>query len=164
MGEEDYCDHMSSELYYQWLNIIFAQVEYLLLECIQDLTGGAACFYLASYSYMVDITSPESRTKRLSLLDSFMPIGFFIGLPLGTHIRTHYGYVALYSTAGSVILAAILYVALVLKESIKKEPKSEEETGQRRGKIIVKPNKGKNKKFNIIFFLFVYDIQQVHLK
>ena len=29
----------------------------------KDLTGGAACFYLASYSYMVDITQKESRTR-----------------------------------------------------------------------------------------------------
>ena len=55
------------------------KVEYLLLECLQDLTGGATCFYLASYSYMADITTPETRTRRLSLLDCFMPIGFCIG-------------------------------------------------------------------------------------
>ena len=105
------------------------------MECIQDLTGGAACFYLASYSYMVDITSPETRTKRLSFLDSFMPIGFLIGLPLGTLIRSNFGYVALYLTAACNILTAILYVAFILKESIKKDINDE-------GKITIKPNKG----------------------
>ena len=40
-----------------------AQVEYLLLECLQDLTGGATCFYLASYSYMADITTPDTRIE-----------------------------------------------------------------------------------------------------
>ena len=39
------------------------QVEYLLLECLQDLTGGATCFYLASYSYMADITTPDTRIE-----------------------------------------------------------------------------------------------------
>ena len=64
-----------------------AQVEYLLLECLQDLTGGATCFYLASYSYMSDVTTAETRTRRLSFLDAFMPIGFIIGLPIGTWLR-----------------------------------------------------------------------------
>ena len=109
------------------------------MECIQDLTGGAACFYLASYSYMVDITSPETRTKRLSFLDSFMPIGFLIGLPLGTLIRSNFGYVALYLTAACNILTAILYVAFILKESIKKDTNNDNDEG----KITIKPNKGK---------------------
>ena len=74
---------------------------------------------------MTDITSPETRTKRLSLLDSFMPIGFLIGLPLGTFIRNNYGFVALFFTAALVILSAILYVFFVLKESVQKEPMTE---------------------------------------
>ena len=57
------------------------QVEFLLFECLQDLTGGGPAFYLASYSLMVDITntSPQTRTRRLSILDSFIPIGFLTG-------------------------------------------------------------------------------------
>ena len=43
--------------------LIMRQVEYLLLECLQDLTGGATCFYLASYSYMADITTPDTRIE-----------------------------------------------------------------------------------------------------
>ena len=74
---------------------------------------------------MTDITSPETRTKRLSLLDSFMPIGFLIGLPLGTFIRNNYGFVALFFTAALVILSAILYVFFVLKESVQNEPMTE---------------------------------------
>ena len=60
------------------------QAEYLLLECLQDLTGGSICFYLAIYSYMSDITSSEARSRRLSWLDSFTAIGSCIGLPLGS--------------------------------------------------------------------------------
>ena len=74
------------------------QVEYLLLECLQDLTGGATCFYLASYSYMADITTPDTRTRRLSFLDAFMPIGFIIGLPIGTWLRN--GPVVMFEEAG----------------------------------------------------------------
>ena len=63
---------------------IHDQAEYLLLECLQDLTGGSVCFYLAIYSYMSDITSSEARSRRLSWLDSFTAIGSCIGLPLGS--------------------------------------------------------------------------------
>ena len=36
---------------------------------------------------MSDITTPDTRTRRLSFLDAFMPIGFIIGLPIGTWLR-----------------------------------------------------------------------------
>jgi len=122
------------------LNIVFLvnslffyelKVEYLLFECLQDFTGGAICFYLACYSYMVDITTPELRTRRLSVLDSFMPIGFIVGLPFGTFIKKTLGYVVLYSIASGVIFIAMVYVFFVVKDSRKekkqedKEPKSE---------------------------------------
>ena len=102
------------------------QVEYLLLECLQDLTGGASAFYLACYSLMVDITSPGSRTRRLSFLDSFMPIGFLIGLPLGVYIKNNYGYITVFSIAACIMLTCILYVIFVLKEKKKIVDKSEE--------------------------------------
>ena len=85
------------------------------------MTGGATCFYLASYSYMADVTSPETRTKRLALLDSFMSFGYMMGLPLGTFIKNQYGFVTLFSTASMIILTTILYVIFVLKETVKKE-------------------------------------------
>ena len=112
------------------------KVEYLLLECLQDLMGGATCFYLAAYSYMADITTPETRTRRLSLLDCFMPIGFCIGLPLGTWLRNNHGFVALYLTAGSMVLLAMLYVLFILKESVSRNAKDKGDV------IIVKPDKG----------------------
>merc|ERR1712055_279117 len=95
---------ISSLFGYFVLNIVFLinsfwfyelKVEYLLFECLQDFTGGAICFYLASYSYMVDITKPETRTRRLSILDSFIPVGFIAGLPFGTYIKNNFGLVPL---------------------------------------------------------------------
>ena len=101
-------------------------MEYLLLECLQDLTGGASAFYLACYSLMVDITSPETRTKRLSFLDSFMPIGFLMGLPLGVYIKNNYGYITVFSIASCVMTTCILYVIFMVKEKKKIVDKSEE--------------------------------------
>ena len=75
---------------------------------------------------MVDITSPGNRTRRLSFLDSFMPIGFLIGLPLGVYIKNNYGYITVFSVAACVMLTCILYVIFMVKEKKKIVDKSEE--------------------------------------
>ena len=83
------------------------------------MTGGGICFYLACYSYMVDITTTETRTRRLSILDSFMPIGFIVGLPFGTFIKNNFGLVVLFSIAAGITFIAMVYVFFVVKDSRK---------------------------------------------
>ena len=84
-----------------------------MFECLQDLTGGSVCFYLALYSYMADITS-------------FTAIGSCIGLPLGTYIRNNYGFIAVLSAGGATILVAILYVIFMVQESVVKDNKEDD--------------------------------------
>ena len=95
------------------------------MECLQDLTGGGPAFYLASYSLMVDLTNTGDRTRRLSVLDSFIPIGFLTGLPLGTTIKSQYGYVAVFCAGCIVILLCLLYVFFMVREE--KQEKQEPE-------------------------------------
>ena len=118
-----------------------------MFECLQDLTGGGPAFYLASYSLMVDLTntSPETRTRRLSILDSFIPIGFLTGLPLGTFLKNKFGYVLVFCVGCLAILLCILYVVFVLKEE--KGPSASEK--DKDGELTVKLNKG-------LFFLTSY--------
>ena len=71
---------------------------------------------------MVDITTDKTRTKRLSFLDAFWDLGFLIGVPLGTYIKSHHGYIAVFSTAAAVIFICILYVILIVKEKEKPQP------------------------------------------
>jgi len=92
------------------------RVEYLLFECLQDFTGGHICFYLAAYSYMVDTVHPSTRTWRMSLLDSFMPMGFLVGFPLGTFLNNTYGPTVLYLTGVVIISIAMLYIFFVVKD------------------------------------------------
>ena len=93
------------------------QVEFLLLECLQDMTGGFAAFSLAAYSFMVDITSPTSRTRRLAILDSSMSIGGLIGLQLGTLLKNKFGFIAVFTTGTAVVSVALAYLVFFIKEN-----------------------------------------------
>ena len=128
-----------SDCHYEY---VVPQVEFLLLECLQDLTGGGPAFYLASYSLMVDITNtnPDTRTRRLSILDSFIPIGFLTGLPLGTFLKNQFGYVLVFCVGCLTVLLCILYVVFLLKEEVGPSPGGEDKDGE----LTVKLNKGQS--------------------
>ena len=70
---------------------------------------------------MVDITTPSTRTRRLSILDSAMPVGYIVGLPLGTFIKNSLGYVVLYSISTTVVFFAMVYVGCVVTDNRKQK-------------------------------------------
>ena len=55
----------------------------MLLESLQDLTGGGIVFFVAVRAFVVDITESEDRTARLAIADAVHSIGIIIGTPLG---------------------------------------------------------------------------------
>ena len=127
----------------------------MLFECLQDFTGGAICFYLACYSYMVDITTPETRTRRLSVLDSFMPIGFIVGLPFGTFVKNNYGLVCLYSIAAGIVFIAMVYVFFVVNDSRKNfDEEKKQEVKNTKSDVVLGCNKGEHINCPKIQFLF----------
>ena len=87
------------------------------------MMGGIAAFQLASYSYMVDITTPSTRTRRLAILDSFVSIGGLIGLQLGTFLKKKFGFITVFSIGASLIVVSLLYLVFFVKE--KKREKEE---------------------------------------
>ena len=101
--------------------VVELQVEYLLLECLQDVTGGEAVFWLATYALMADLTTQENRTKRMAVLDAFKYVGMAIGLFLGGIIKSKFGWTPLYLTSLTLILINILYVIVFVKEGSMKE-------------------------------------------
>jgi MFS family permease len=103
------------------LNAVWFQelrVEYLLLECLQDLTGGRAAFFLAVNSYIVDVTSEETRTARFCFLEAAFCVGTMLGNPIGTKIKAAFGFVTLFSINLALSLATMLYIALYIQDSI----------------------------------------------
>ena len=103
------------------INSIFfmeLKVEYILFECLQDLTGGNPIFNLALTSYIADVSSTESRTARLCFVSAVTSFGFMVGGPLGTRIRALFGYVPLFGVNLGLATIAILYSIFVLKDSM----------------------------------------------
>jgi len=113
------------------------QVEYMLFECLQDVLGGRAGFFLAVNSYLVDITSENTRTARFAFLEVFFCVGVMLGNPIGTLIQASFGFVALFTINTGLSLATMLYVVVFIKDSI--ELVSED----RRAAIIEERNKNK---------------------
>ena len=110
------------------LNIVFLvnsiwfmelRVEYLLLECLQEVTGGSTMFYLSAKAYLCDITTPEERTTRMAVADAFMSIGWLVGMPAGTRIKKNFGYTALFATTLAIAVTGFLYTLIFLKDSVK---------------------------------------------
>merc|ERR1719402_221749 len=54
------------------------KVEWLLFECLQDMTGGSIVLGMGLYALMVDYTKEENRTKRMAVLDAFVILGDMI--------------------------------------------------------------------------------------
>ena len=81
-------------------------MEYLLFECLQDLTGGDLVFLLGVNSLLVDTTTAEERTTRLLkkhdqavfflsffltrlvVLDAFRFCGRAAGMQIAAHMKT----------------------------------------------------------------------------
>ena len=110
------------------LNIVFLvnsiwfmelRVEYLLFECLQEVTGGSTMFYLSAKAYLCDITTPEERTTRMAVADAFMSIGWLVGMPAGTRIKKNFGYTALFATTLAIAVTGFLYTLIFLKDSVK---------------------------------------------
>jgi len=114
---------------YLLLNIIYAvnafwfyelKMEYLLFECLQDLTGGDLVFLLGINALLVDITNIKGRTTRLIMIDAFRYAGRALGVQLGAHIKTQVGWSAIFGLNFCLIIANLLYIAFAVVD--KKKP------------------------------------------
>ena len=83
----------------------------------KDLTGGSAVFFLASYSYITDISSPEMRTIRIAFIDGLFPVGFYVGNALAGPVQKYLGPTYNFGLGMSFALLATLYAAFFLKDS-----------------------------------------------
>jgi len=106
------------------------KVEYLLFECLQDMTGGSIVLGMGLYALMVDNTTDKNRTKRMAVLDAFSVLGMTLGFVMGVVIKKKFGWISLYVVSLLVILCDIIYVIFKVEEVIVKVKPTEDNTIQ----------------------------------
>ncbi|XP_039276298.1 solute carrier family 46 member 3 isoform X2 [Nilaparvata lugens] len=82
------------------------------------MTGSGLAIFLAAFTYISDITTPDSRTHRISLLEVAYLIPMPTGVALGSYIFTNVvnrSYLAMFSIQLALQVVAFLYACLTMK-------------------------------------------------
>ena len=98
-------------------------------------------------SLMVDITTPENRTRRIAVLDTFFLLGLAVGLQGSGIIRNYLGWVPLFMISSLILILNILYVVFNIKEG-----KKSDENLQKASQSKPTQSKGGKSLNNIIIF------------
>ncbi|KZS15944.1 Thymic stromal cotransporter [Daphnia magna] len=83
-----------------------------------NATGSWVVFNMAVYSYLADITTMETRTKRMGWMDAAWSMGRPLGTLLGVWLYQTFGYVTVFAVSAILWLICLIYTATVIKESI----------------------------------------------
>ena len=81
------------------------------------MTGGSTVFFMASYSYLSDISNPKNRTTRFALMDGLFPIGFYIGNAMAGPVAKYLGFLFNFALGMLFALLAVAYIVFFMKES-----------------------------------------------
>ena len=74
-------------------------------------------FYMASYSYISDVSDPKMRTKRFAYLDGVFPLGFYIGNSLAGIIKKTLGFYYNFGLGMLCASMAVLYCIFFVQDS-----------------------------------------------
>ena len=81
------------------------------------MTGGSTVFFMASYSYLSDISNPKNRTTRFALMDGLFPIGFYIGNAIAGPVTKYLGFLFNFALGMLFAMLAVAYIVFYMKES-----------------------------------------------
>lgn len=83
---------------------------------LEGFSGGWCIFFLSAFSYISAITTDETRTFRMGLINFSLTVGFPIGMGLSGVMLSNFGYYGCYGFAASLHLLNMSYNIFVLKE------------------------------------------------
>lgn len=92
------------------------QVTVFLETIFPSITGGWVTMFLGVFSYISDITSEESRTFRVGLVNFCMTAGLPIGIGVSGILLQKMGYYGIFSMTAVLFVIVLLYGCLCLKE------------------------------------------------
>ncbi|XP_058810746.1 lysosomal proton-coupled steroid conjugate and bile acid symporter SLC46A3-like [Phymastichus coffea] len=81
------------------------------------LTGGWFTMIMGTFSYMGDITSVESRTVRVGVVNSFLSLGVPVGMALSGVLYVKIGFYGVFGIAAGCYLFSFMYGLLVIREA-----------------------------------------------
>ncbi|KAK3867282.1 hypothetical protein Pcinc_027250 [Petrolisthes cinctipes] len=98
-------------------------VEVLYLgTAVVNLTGSWVVFNMAVYSYVADITTPDTRTRRLALVDACWYMGGPLGRLLGGWVYHVGGSAPVFLISLILWVLCFLYVLILIPESVREKP------------------------------------------
>ncbi|CAK1603868.1 unnamed protein product [Parnassius mnemosyne] len=106
---------MSTVFFYE----VSVEVTMFLEAFFPAITGGWVMVYLGVFSYISDITSEESRTFRVGLVNLCMTAGIPIGTALSGILLKLLGYYGIFAISGSIYLLTLCYGFFYLKTKTK---------------------------------------------
>lgn len=92
------------------------QVTVFLETLFPAITGGWVTMFLGVFSYISDITSEESRTFRVGLVNFCMTAGLPIGIGLSGILIQRMGYYGIFSMTLGLFIVIMIYGITSLKE------------------------------------------------
>ncbi|XP_076030079.1 uncharacterized protein LOC143018529 [Oratosquilla oratoria] len=88
---------------------------------VEDITGSRVFFNMVVNSYMADITTPETRTKRMGFVNAVWHLGSPIGKSLGYWIYQYLGFAGVFITSAVPWIVCFLYTLFMILESHRPE-------------------------------------------
>ena len=83
-----------------------------------NATGSWAAFNMAVYGFIADVSSPQSRAKRMGVVDFCWYAGSPLGTMLGGFILKYYGYVAVFAVSTFLWALCLVYTVFFVQESM----------------------------------------------
>lgn len=84
---------------------------------VPALTGGWFVMFMGIFSYIGDVTTVETRTLRIGIVNIFCSLGFPVGLALSGILYKKIGFYGVFSVSATCYLFAFVYGCLKIKEA-----------------------------------------------
>ncbi|XP_048002293.1 proton-coupled folate transporter-like [Leguminivora glycinivorella] len=104
---------VSSILFYE----IPVEVTMLLEVLFPAITGGYVTSFIGVFSYISDISTPETRTFRIGMVNLCLTTGILIGTSLSGLLLKYCGYVGTFVISGCLYLMTMIYGYVCLKSN-----------------------------------------------